>query len=136
VEGGGVSVGWILALCFCCCGGTDCLVANCHDVVAGLFGWGGAYHQLLPEIFIADSAELSGSAGVANSTAAAVAHFNALERYESPFSSPRFSKILRGVKAAFGKAARPKRIIVGLEGSSTSGCCVTNNCCGEHNVLS
>jgi hypothetical protein len=61
------------------------------------------------EIFIADSAKLSGSAGVANSTAAAVAHFIALEGYESPFSSPRFSKILRGVKAAFGKAARPKK---------------------------
>jgi hypothetical protein len=61
------------------------------------------------EIFIADSAELSGLAGVANSTAAAVAHFIALEGYESLFSSPRFSKILRGVKAAFGKAARPKK---------------------------
>jgi hypothetical protein len=61
------------------------------------------------EIFIADSAKLSGLAGVANLTAAAVAHFIALEGYESPFSSPRFSKILRGVKVAFGKAARPKK---------------------------
>jgi hypothetical protein len=61
------------------------------------------------EIFIANSAELSGSAGVTNSTEASVAHFIALEGYESPFSSTRFSKILRGVKAAFGKAARPKK---------------------------
>jgi hypothetical protein len=40
------------------------------------------------EIFLVDSAELSGSAGVANSTAAAVAHFCALEGYHSPFTSP------------------------------------------------
>jgi hypothetical protein len=60
------------------------------------------YHEvetILPdprglEIFIADSAELSGSAGVANLNAAAVAHFIALVGYELPFSSPWFSKTL------------------------------------------
>jgi hypothetical protein len=61
------------------------------------------------EIFIADSAKLSGSAGVANLSAAAVAHFSALEGFPSPFITPRFGKILRGVKNAFGKAARPKK---------------------------
>jgi hypothetical protein len=61
------------------------------------------------EIFIADSAKLSGSAGIANSTQAAVAHFISLEGYESPFFSPRFLKILRGMKAAFGRATRPKK---------------------------
>jgi hypothetical protein len=38
------------------------------------------------EIFLVDSAELSGSAGVANSTAAAVAQFCALEGYHSPLT--------------------------------------------------
>jgi hypothetical protein len=60
------------------------------------------------EIFIVDSADLSGSAGVANSTAAAVAHFCALEGYHSPFTSPRFSKILRAIRLSHGKVAKPR----------------------------
>jgi hypothetical protein len=60
------------------------------------------------EIFLVDSAELSGSAGVANSTAAAVAHFCALEGYHSPFTSPRFAKILRAIRLAHGKVAKPR----------------------------
>jgi hypothetical protein len=38
-----------------------------------------------------------------------VAHFCALEGYPSPFVLPRFSKIMRGVRLSFGKAAVPKR---------------------------
>jgi hypothetical protein len=60
------------------------------------------------EIFLVDSAELSGSAGVANSTAGAMAHFCALEGYHSPFTSPRFSKILRAIRLAHGKVAKPR----------------------------
>jgi hypothetical protein len=60
------------------------------------------------EIFLVDSAELSGSAGVANSTAAAVAHFCALEGYHSPFTSPRFAKILRAIRLSHGKVAKPR----------------------------
>jgi hypothetical protein len=61
------------------------------------------------EIFIADTAELSGSAGVATTAAAAVAHYCALEGYVSPFGCPRFGKLLRGIRNAHGKAARPKK---------------------------
>jgi hypothetical protein len=61
------------------------------------------------EIFIVDLAELSGSSGVANSTAAAVAHFCELEGFPSPFVTPRFSKLLRRIRLTYGKAARPKR---------------------------
>jgi hypothetical protein len=57
------------------------------------------------EIFIADTDELSGSAGVATTAAAAVVHFCALEGYVSPFGCPRFAKLLRGIC----KAARPKK---------------------------
>jgi hypothetical protein len=60
------------------------------------------------EIFLVDSADLSGSAGVANLTAAAVAHFCALEGYHSPFTFPRFSKILRAIRQSHGKAAKPR----------------------------
>jgi hypothetical protein len=60
------------------------------------------------EIFLMDSADLSGSAGVANSTAAAVAHFCALEGYHSPFTSPRFAKILRLICLSHGKVAKPR----------------------------
>jgi hypothetical protein len=60
------------------------------------------------EIFLVDSAELSGSAGVANSTAAAVAHFCPLEGYHSPFTSPRFTKILRVICLSHGKVAKPR----------------------------
>jgi hypothetical protein len=60
------------------------------------------------EIFLVDSAELSGSAGVANSTAAAVAHFCALEGYHPPFTSPRFKKILKAICLSHGKVAKPR----------------------------
>jgi hypothetical protein len=46
------------------------------------------------DIFLVDSDDLSRSAGVANSTAAAVVHFCALEGYHSPFTSLRFAKII------------------------------------------
>jgi hypothetical protein len=58
------------------------------------------------EIFLVDSADLSGSAGVANFTAAAVAHFCALEGYHSPFTSPRLAKILRAIRLSHGKVAK------------------------------
>jgi hypothetical protein len=45
-------------------------------------------HMRALEIFISDTAELSGSAGVTNSTAAAVAHFCALEGYRHLSSCP------------------------------------------------
>jgi hypothetical protein len=61
------------------------------------------------EIFIADTAELSGSAGVATTAAAAVAHFCALEGFASLFGCPRFGKILRGIRSSFGKAATPRK---------------------------
>jgi hypothetical protein len=60
------------------------------------------------DIFLVDSADLSGSAGVANSTAAAMAHFCALEGYHSPFTSPRFAKILRAICLSHGKVAKPR----------------------------
>jgi hypothetical protein len=59
------------------------------------------------EIFLADTAMLSESAGVA--AAAAVAHFCALEGYISPFSAPRFSKILRGIRLEYSKPVKPKK---------------------------
>jgi hypothetical protein len=52
-----------------------------------------------------DTAEFSGSAGVAATAAAVVLHFCALEGFESPFNLPRFGKI----RNSYGKAARPKR---------------------------
>jgi hypothetical protein len=61
------------------------------------------------EIFIVNCAELAGPAGVENSTAAAVAHFTALEGWPSPFTTPRLSKILRGICNSYGKAAKPKK---------------------------
>jgi hypothetical protein len=61
------------------------------------------------EIFIADTAKLSGSAGVATTAAAAVTHFCALEGFVSPFGCPRFGKILRGIRSSFGKAVTPRK---------------------------
>jgi hypothetical protein len=61
------------------------------------------------EIFIADTSELSGSAGVATTAAAAVAHFVALEGHPSPFTMPRFSKMMRGIRLNHGKLAKPKK---------------------------
>jgi hypothetical protein len=61
------------------------------------------------EIFIVNCAKLAGSAGVANSRAEAVAHFTALEDWPSPFTTPRLSKILRGICNSYGKAAKPKK---------------------------
>jgi hypothetical protein len=61
------------------------------------------------EIFIVDTAEQSGSAGVATTPAATVAHFCAREGIVSPFGCSRFGKILRGVKNTHGKAARPRK---------------------------
>jgi hypothetical protein len=61
------------------------------------------------EIFIADTDQLSESAGVATTAAAAVAHFCAFEGYLSPFWCPRFGKLLRGICNRHGKAARPKK---------------------------
>jgi hypothetical protein len=61
------------------------------------------------EIFLEDLAELTGSSGVTSMTAAAVTHFCALEGFDSPFTFPRFGKIMRGIKASYGKAAKPKR---------------------------
>jgi hypothetical protein len=61
------------------------------------------------EIFIIDTAELSGSADVATTSAAAVAHFCARGGIVSPFGCPRFGKILRGIKNTHGKAARPRK---------------------------
>jgi hypothetical protein len=60
------------------------------------------------EIFLLDLADLSGSAGLANSTPPAVAHFCALEGYHSPFTSPRFAKILRAICLLHGKVAKPR----------------------------
>jgi hypothetical protein len=48
------------------------------------------------EIFLVDSAELSGSTGVAHTAAAAVAHFCVLKGFVSPSKFPRIGKILRG----------------------------------------
>jgi hypothetical protein len=45
---------------------------------------------------------------VANSAAAAVAHFCALEGFPSPFVPPRLSMIMRGIRQSHGKALRPK----------------------------
>jgi hypothetical protein len=61
------------------------------------------------EIFLADTAMLSGSAGVAAATAAAVAHFCALEGYISPFSAPRLLKILRGIRLEYSKPVKLKK---------------------------
>jgi integrase len=61
------------------------------------------------DIFIADSAKLSGSVGVSNVTAAAVAQFCNLEGFPTPFYTPRFSKIMRRKKNTYSKAVRPKK---------------------------
>jgi hypothetical protein len=61
------------------------------------------------EIFLADLAELTGSSGVTLMTAAAVTHFCVLEWFDSSFTFPRFGKIMCGIKASYGKAAKPKR---------------------------
>jgi hypothetical protein len=60
------------------------------------------------EIFLADLSELTGSSGVTLMTAAAVTHFFSLEGFDSPFTFPRFGKIMRGIKASYGKAAKPR----------------------------
>jgi hypothetical protein len=60
------------------------------------------------EIFVADSAEHSGSSGVALTAVAAVAHFSALQGFGSPCEFPRFGKLLRGICLTHGKAAKPK----------------------------
>jgi hypothetical protein len=59
-------------------------------------------------IFIVDSAEFSGSSGVALTAAAAVAHFCALQGFGSPCDFPRFGKLLRGIRLTHGKAAKAK----------------------------
>jgi hypothetical protein len=56
------------------------------------------------EIFIVDSAEFSGSSGVALTAAAAVAHFCALQGFGSPCDFPRFGKLLRGIRLTHSKA--------------------------------
>jgi hypothetical protein len=61
------------------------------------------------EIFLADLAELSGSVSVSNQAIAAVSHFCNLEGFPSPFLTPRFSKILRGIKNYYSKPVRPKK---------------------------
>jgi hypothetical protein len=61
------------------------------------------------EIFLADLAELTGSWGVTSMTVASVTHFYTLEGFDSPFTFPRFGKIMLGIKASYGKAAKPKR---------------------------
>jgi hypothetical protein len=61
------------------------------------------------EIFIAHTSELSGLAGVATTAAAAVAHFMALEGHSSPFTTPRFSKMMPGIRLNHGKVAKPKK---------------------------
>jgi hypothetical protein len=61
------------------------------------------------EIYIADLAEISGSAGVANLAAASVAHFCACEGFPSPFTTPRLAKLMRGIRLTYGKAAKPKK---------------------------
>jgi hypothetical protein len=61
------------------------------------------------EIFLADTAELSGSVGVALLAAAAVAPFCALEGYLSSFERPRFGKIMRGIRNSYIKPVRPKK---------------------------
>jgi hypothetical protein len=61
------------------------------------------------EIFLVNSAELSGSAGVALTAAAAVANFCALNGFASPSEFPRIGKILWGMRLTFGKAAKPKK---------------------------
>jgi hypothetical protein len=60
------------------------------------------------EIFIVDSAEFSGSSGVALTAAAAVAHFCALQGFGSPCEFPRFGKLLRGIRLTHGKAVKAK----------------------------
>lgn len=57
------------------------------------------------EIFIADSAEFSSSAAMAQMACAAVTHFCALAGVSSPFDCPRFGKIIRGSSSA--TARRP-----------------------------
>jgi hypothetical protein len=61
------------------------------------------------EIFIVDMADLAGSAGVANSTSAAVAHFCAFEDFPTPFTTPRFTKIFRAIRLTHSKQVRPKK---------------------------
>jgi hypothetical protein len=61
------------------------------------------------KIFLADTAELSGSVWVALLAAAAVAHFCALEGYLSPFERPRFGKIMRGIRNSYIKPVKPKK---------------------------
>jgi hypothetical protein len=61
------------------------------------------------EIYIADLAELSGSANVVSLATASVAHFCACEGFPSPFTAPRMSKLMRGIKLTYGKAAKPKK---------------------------
>jgi hypothetical protein len=61
------------------------------------------------EIFIVITADLAGSAGVANSTAAAVAHFCALEDFTTPFTMPRFTKSFRAIRLTHSKQVRPKK---------------------------
>jgi hypothetical protein len=60
------------------------------------------------EIFVADSAEFSGSSGVALTAVATVSHFSALQGFGSPFEFPRLGKLLRGIRLTHGKAAKPK----------------------------
>jgi integrase len=60
-------------------------------------------------IFVANTAKLSGSAGVASMSEAAITHFSALEGVQSPFTTPRFGKILRGIRNEYGKPVKPKK---------------------------
>jgi hypothetical protein len=59
------------------------------------------------EIFITDSAEFSGSSGVALTAVAPVAHFCALQGFGLPCEFPRFGKLLQGICLTHGKAAKP-----------------------------
>jgi integrase len=61
------------------------------------------------EIFIADTSKLSGLAGVATTAAAAFAHFVALEEHPSPFTTPRFLKMMRVIGLNHSKVAKPKK---------------------------
>jgi hypothetical protein len=62
------------------------------------------------EIFITDSAEFSGSSGVALTAVAPVAHFCALQGFGLPCEFPRFGKLLQGICLTHGKAAKPKNL--------------------------
>jgi hypothetical protein len=49
---------------------------------------------------------------VANSTAAAVAHFCALEDFSTPFTTQRFTKIFRAIRLTHSKQVRPEKLFM------------------------